>query len=88
MSNAGIRKVLWWVCLVAAPAVLIGLELFHPAHFTADPGMFAFLSKPHAYDPHFVALGYSGPDAGSRCISFKRRSSHWSPSDCGCWPAR
>jgi hypothetical protein len=62
MSNAGIRKVLWWVCLVAAPAVLIGLELFHPAHFTADPGMFAFLSKPHAYDPHFVALGYSGPE--------------------------
>jgi hypothetical protein len=62
MSNAGIRKVLWWVCLVAAPAVLISLELFHPAHFTADPGMFAFLSKPHAYDAHFVALGYPGPE--------------------------
>ena len=62
MSNSGVGRVLWWVCLVAAPAVLIGLELFHPAHFTADPGMFAFLSKPHDYDSHYVALGYPGPD--------------------------
>jgi hypothetical protein len=61
MSSAGIKRILWWVCLVAAPAVLIGLELFHPAHFTAHPGMFEFLSKPQAYDPHFVALGYPGP---------------------------
>jgi hypothetical protein len=61
MSNAGIARVLWWVCLVAAPTVLIGLELFHPAHFTDNPGMFAFLSKSQVYDPHYVALGYPGP---------------------------
>jgi hypothetical protein len=61
MSNAGVRGILWWVCLVAAPAVLIGLELFHPAHFTDHPGMFAFLSQPQQYDPHYVALGYGGP---------------------------
>jgi hypothetical protein len=61
MSNVGVGRVLWWVCLVAAPAVLIGLELFHPAHFTASPGMFAFLSKPQVYDAHYVAFGYAGP---------------------------
>jgi hypothetical protein len=61
MSSARIRTVLWWVCLVAAPLVLIGLELFHPAGFTAKPGMFAFLSKPQPYDPHHVALAYPGP---------------------------
>jgi hypothetical protein len=61
MSNEQIGKVLWWVCLIAAPAVLIGVELFHPAHFTAQPGMFEFLSKPQPYDPRFVALAYTGP---------------------------
>jgi hypothetical protein len=58
MSSAEIKRILWWVCLVAAPAVLIALELFHPAHFTARPGMFEFLSKPQAYDSHFVAFGW------------------------------
>jgi hypothetical protein len=53
---------LWWLCLVAAPAGLIGIELFHPAHFTADPGMYRFLSRPEPYDPSHVALAYPGPE--------------------------
>jgi hypothetical protein len=61
MSHNAIANFFWWLCLVVAPAVLAGMELFHPAHFTADPGMFAFLSEPHSYDPHFVALAYPGP---------------------------
>jgi len=35
--------VLWWVCLVAAPLVLVAIELFHPAGFTKEPGMYAYL---------------------------------------------
>jgi hypothetical protein len=62
MSHDRIANFFWWLCLVLTPAVLAGMELFHPAHFTADPGMYQFLSKPHAYDPHFVALAYPGPE--------------------------
>jgi hypothetical protein len=41
MTNAGVEKVLWWLGLVVAPVVLISIELFHPAGFTADPpGMY------------------------------------------------
>jgi hypothetical protein len=61
MTEDGVATVLWWLGLVAAPAVLIGIELFHPAHFTGDPGMFQFLSKPEPYDPRYVALSYPGP---------------------------
>jgi hypothetical protein len=61
MSDYSIKSILWWICLVAAPAVLIGIELFHPAGFTAEPGMYQFLSKPHTYQPHFEALDYFGP---------------------------
>jgi hypothetical protein len=61
MLSSGIRSALWWICLVAAPAVLIGLELFHPAGFTSKPGMFEFLSKPQPYNPDHVALAYPGP---------------------------
>src|SRR4051812_24066288 len=61
MSNDQIRKLMWWVCLIAAPVVLIGLELFHPAHFTAAPGMFQYLCKAEPYDPQFLALAYPGP---------------------------
>ena len=42
--------------------MLAALELFHPAHFTADPGMSAFLSHPQAADPHFNAIKYFGPE--------------------------
>jgi hypothetical protein len=61
MSSAGMRSVLWWVCLVAAPLVLAAIELFHPAHFTSNPGMFAFLCRPQPYNAQFVALAYPGP---------------------------
>ena len=47
--------------LVAAPLLLAAIELFHPAHFTAVPGMSAFLSHPQAGDPHFNAIAYFGP---------------------------
>jgi hypothetical protein len=62
MSNRIIWKCLWWVCLVAAPVVLATIELFHPARFTADPGMYQYLSKPEPYHAHFQALAYPGPD--------------------------
>jgi hypothetical protein len=56
------KRVLWWVCLLLAPAVLIGLELFHPANFTAHPGMYQYLSQaePHSA-AHYHALDYFGP---------------------------
>ena len=64
MPDDGVKKFLWWFGLVIAPAVLIGIELFHPAHFThpPGPGMYQFLSKPEPYDPRYVALAYPGPD--------------------------
>src|SRR5262245_5225076 len=62
MSHQTILNFFWWLCLVIAPAVLAGMELFHPAHFTAHPGMFAYLSQAQPYDPHFVALAYPGPE--------------------------
>lgn len=54
------KNLLWWLCLFVAPAVLIAVELFHPAGFTATPGMYQFLShsEPHA---HHSALAYFGP---------------------------
>jgi hypothetical protein len=61
MSYAAVRKVLWWICLVAAPLVLVTIELFHPASFTKQPGMYQYLCKPEPYDPQFKALDYFGP---------------------------
>lgn len=61
MSNHAIRAGLWWLCLFVAPLILLGIELFHPAGFTADPGMYAYLSHPQPYQPQFHALGYFGP---------------------------
>ena len=46
---------------VSCPAVLIGIELYHPAGFTGDPGMYEYLSKPEPYNATFKALGYPGP---------------------------
>ena len=48
--------------LVIAPLILASIEMFHPAHFTAVPGMSNFLSHPQANDPHFKAIFYFGPD--------------------------
>jgi hypothetical protein len=61
MSNEAVTKLLWWLCLLLAPAVLFTIELFHPAGFTQDPGMYEYLSKPEPYNPHYKALGYFGP---------------------------
>ncbi len=62
MSDDSVKKVLWWVCFLIAPAILIGIELYHPAGFTKyPPGMYGYLSKPEPYDPQFKALGYFGP---------------------------
>jgi len=55
------RQGLWWACLLLAPAVLVAIELFHPADFTAHPGMYQFLSHAEHHQPQFQALDYSGP---------------------------
>ena len=55
------KRVLWWICLLVAPAILIALELFHPAGFTGNPGMYEYLSHAHGHEPQFMALGYFGP---------------------------
>lgn len=55
---------LWWICLFLAPAILALIELFHPARFTTEPGMFEYLSNAHT-DPHahdHRALAYFGPE--------------------------
>lgn len=68
MSNRSFWNALWWICLVAAPAVLVCIELFHPANFTKThshpdaPGMYQYLSKAEPYNPAFEALAYPGPD--------------------------
>lgn len=51
-----------FICLVLSPLVLMGVELFHPAHFTSNPGMTAYLCHPQPHDPHFDALAYFGPN--------------------------
>lgn len=61
MSNEAVRKVLWWICLLVAPLILLTIELYHPAGFTEPPGMYEYLSKPQPYDPQFKALAYPGP---------------------------
>lgn len=61
MSNERVYGILWWLCLLAAPLVLVVIELFHPAGFTQNPGMYQYLSKPQPYDPQFQALAYPGP---------------------------
>ena len=61
MRHHTFQQVLWWVCLLIAPLVLVILELFHPAGFTTSPGMYQYLSKPEPYRPEFKALAYFGP---------------------------
>jgi hypothetical protein len=48
--------------LVFAPILLAAIELFHPAHFTLNPGMTAFLSHPQPGDPYYNAITYFGPE--------------------------
>lgn len=61
-ANDVLTRGLWWLCLVIAPAILATMELFHPAGFTKEPGMYAFLSHAHGHDPQYWALAYFGPD--------------------------
>lgn len=56
-----VKQVLWWICLLFAPAVLVAIELFHPSGFTAHPGMYEFLSHAEHHEPQFWALDYFGP---------------------------
>ncbi|CAN5923490.1 hypothetical protein BH11PSE3_BH11PSE3_25250 [soil metagenome] len=55
------KRILWWLCLLVAPAVLISIELFHPANFTAHPGMYQYLSQAEPHAAEHRALGYFGP---------------------------
>jgi hypothetical protein len=61
MPHTTLKKILWWLCLLVAPLVLVVLELFHPAGFTIKPGMYQYLSQPEPYNPAFKALAYFGP---------------------------
>src|ERR1700738_3315077 len=61
-ADRRMKQVLWGVCLLLAPLVPITIELFHPANFTASPGMYQFLSHAEHYDPKYQALGYFGPE--------------------------
>lgn len=61
MSNRSIRVTVWWICLVATPLILAGMQLFHPSGFTNSPGMYEYLCKPQPYDARHVALYYPGP---------------------------
>ena len=60
MRHSTLQKILWWLCLLVAPVVLVVIELFHPAGFTGS-GMYQYLSKPEPYDPRYKALAYFGP---------------------------
>jgi hypothetical protein len=60
-ADSVIKRGLWWICLLVAPLILVALELFHPANFTASPGMYEFLSHAEHHEPQFKALGYFGP---------------------------
>jgi hypothetical protein len=55
-------RIMIFICLVLSPLILMGMELFHPAHFTANPGMTAYLGHPQPHDPHYDALAYFGPN--------------------------
>lgn len=55
-------RVLWWLCLFVAPLVLVGIELFHPAGFTREPGMWAYLSEAQPHEAAHQALAYAGPE--------------------------
>ena len=55
------KILLWWGCLLVAPAILISIEVFHPSGFTADPGMYQYLSHPEHHEAKFSAFTYFGP---------------------------
>lgn len=61
MHEAKGKSALFWLGLVVSPALLAAMELFHPAHFTRSPGMYAYLSAAHTHMTQFGALEYFGP---------------------------
>lgn len=61
MLNRKMKIVFWWICLIVAPIILATIELFHPAGFTENPGMFQYLSVPQAHTHEHMALFYFGP---------------------------
>ena len=56
------KRCLWWLCFCISPAILIAVELFHPAGFTHDPGMFQYLSHDEPHTHEHKSLGYFGPE--------------------------
>jgi len=62
MLNEKLKVAFWWLCLIIAPLILAVIELFHPAGFTNDPGMFQYLSTPEAHTHEHRALYYFGPE--------------------------
>lgn len=62
MLNTNLKIIFWWLCLIIAPIILVGIELFHPAGFTANSGMFDYLSVPHGHTHEHKALFYFGPE--------------------------
>lgn len=61
MPERGDYRIVWIAGLIFGPLVLVAIELFHPAGFTRDPGMFAYLRSPEAHSPAHHALDYFGP---------------------------
>ncbi len=55
------RGYLATACLIVAPAMLAGLELFHPGGFTDHPGMYEALSHPADGSAGLQWLAYFGP---------------------------
>ena len=55
-------KIVWIFGAIFGPAFLALIELFHPAGFTLDPGMFAYLTEAHEHTAAHHALDYFGPD--------------------------
>ncbi len=62
MNNETMKRILWWLCLFVAPLCLIVIELFHPAGFTLNPGMYEYLSIPEQHTHEHNALAYFGPE--------------------------
>ena len=61
MNPQLLKKALYWLCLVMAPAILVTIEWFHPAGFTRVPGMFTYLSIANHDAGHNVSQ-YFGPN--------------------------
>ena len=62
MPHQADYRLLWIIGVIVAPPVLVLIELFHPAGFTATPGMFEFLREAQPHTAAHKALDYFGPD--------------------------